>query len=368
MKNKTCVVYGYLNCNVGDDLFFEILAKRYPKVNFFLFPPSTLLSSYIKMFRCNKNIKFYDKDPKYIQLRKEIPDSDVILNTYPIMCDKIREADIFINLGGSIFIQNENWKKDDRRLLLELAKRKPSFIIGSNFGPYYSKEYLEYYRKWFKQFKDICFRDQYSFQLFSDLKNTRVAHDIVLGTKRPCMVKTKKKTIGISVIDLENRQDLKKYEKQYIIFISKTIEKFIKEGYKITLYSFCDGEGDLKGIYKILSTLNTNIDQSKIKIVSHRDNIKKIRRDFAKNEYIIGTRFHSIVLAIVNGQPVLPIVYNEKTEHMLKDLDKKIETLNIKKIKENTSLEKMINFQKIDFSKLENKAKKQFEVLDQHLK
>ena len=367
MKNKTCVVYGYLNCNVGDDLFFEVLAKRYPRVDFFLFPPSTLLPLYIKMFKHNKNIKFYDRDPKYIQLRKEIPDPNIILNTYPIMCDKIGEADIFINLGGSIFIQNENWQNDDRKLLLELAKGKPSFIIGSNFGPYYSKEYLNYYRQWFVQFKDVCFRDRYSYQLFSDLKNTRVAHDIILGTKRPCLVRTKKKTLGISVIDLENRKDLKNHETQYIAFLSKTIEKFIKEGYKITLYSFCDGEGDLKGIHKVLNALDKNIDQSKIKIVSHRDDIRKFRRDFAKNEYIIGTRFHSIVLAIINGQSVLPMIYNEKTEHMLNDLDEQIETLDIKEIIGNDSLEKMLKFQKIDFSNSKNTASEQFEILDQYL-
>ena len=88
---------------------------------------------------------------------------------------------------------------------------------------------------------------------------------------------------------------------------------------------------------------------------------------FAKNEYIIGTRFHSIVLAIINGQSVLPMIYNEKTEHMLNDLDEQIETLDIKKIIGNDSLEKMLKFQKIDFSNSKNTASEQFEILDQYL-
>lgn len=183
-KRKSCLVYGYFNCNVGDDLFFDILAKRYPHVDFYCYPPSNLLKAYVKMFKHQKNIKFYNKEEKYLKLKKEIPDDKVVLNTFPFLCERLEKVDYFINIGGSIFIQNDQWKKDDRRLLVDIAKDKPKFMLGCNFGPYYEQEYLQFYHEWLKQFNDICFRDKYSYQLFSDLNNTRVAHDIVLNHKK----------------------------------------------------------------------------------------------------------------------------------------------------------------------------------------
>lgn len=43
-------------------------------------------------------------------------------------------------------------------------------------------------------------------------------------------------------------------------------------------------------------------------------------RLFAGASFIIGSRFHSIILGILYGKPVFPISYNCKTENYLVDL------------------------------------------------
>ena len=65
-------------------------------------------------------------------------------------------------------------------------------------------------------------------------------------------------------------------------------------------------EGDLHNISNI-SYDGTNIDD--------------ILEEIASSEYVIGTRFHSIVLSFLLKKPILPIIYNIKTEHLLEDVD-----------------------------------------------
>ena len=41
---------------------------------------------------------------------------------------------------------------------------------------------------------------------------------------------------------------------------------------------------------------------------------------FSAAEMVIGSRFHSVILAMSFNKPVLPIVYNCKTSHYLSDI------------------------------------------------
>ena len=38
------------------------------------------------------------------------------------------------------------------------------------------------------------------------------------------------------------------------------------------------------------------------------------------SEYVIGTRFHSVILGLSAGCKVLPIVYSDKTKYVLEDI------------------------------------------------
>lgn len=363
MKRKSCLVIGYMNLNFGDDLFFYILFKRYPQVDFYMYPPSVLLDKYKKCYKRFKNVKFYEEEEYYINVRKDIVDKNTPINLFPMICERAKKVDFYINIGGSIFIQNDNWKNDDRFILKELLKDKKAFIIGCNFGPGDS-EFTNFYREWFRKFDDICFRDSNSYEIFKSLPNTRKASDIVLinSKKNRILNFIYRKSIAISVIDIDNNKNLKNYVSNYYEWFAKVIKYYIHNGFKINLFSFCNTDGDLNAINQILSRINSE-DKKNIKVVEYDGVIYSFLRKFKKNKYVIGTRFHSIFLAITNNQKFIPISYSKKTDNFLKDIDSNIKPIQIKDL--NKKSRKNLKYFQV---KQNFDAKKQFEKIDEYVK
>ncbi len=355
---KSCLVIGYINRNFGDDLFFHILFNRYPNVKFYFFPPSLLLTQYQKIFKKNKNVIFYNKEEYYIRVKNDINDDSVPINLFPMICERAKMVDCYINIGGSIFIQNDNWKNDDRFKLKELIGNKPSFIIGCNFGPG-DKEFYEFYKDWFKKFDDICFRDKNSYNLFKNIDNTHEADDIVLLEKYKKNIYTprKKKSLGISVLGI-NKEN-KNYHK-YINFIKKVTDYFTKHGFKVSYYSFCENDGDLETINQIMKIIEM---KDHVKIINYKDNISLFLKEWYKNKYVICTRFHASILALKYNQYFIPIGYSEKTKNFLKDINKNIEVYNMNELDK-------LDIEKMKFIKITKQynSEEQFKKIDEYFK
>jgi len=347
--------------NLGDDLFFRILFRRYPNIKFYFYPPSVLLNKYKKIFKKYKNVRFYDKEEYYVNVRKDITDVNTPINLFPMICERAKTVDCLINIGGSIFMQNDHWREDDRFTIKEIIGNKPSFIIGCNFGPN-DNDYYNFYQEWFKKFDDICFRDKVSYNQFKHLDNVRLADDIVLigSDKRLLLSRRNKKSIGISIIDVTNTKTLKNYKDDYFKFLRETIKFYQKDNFKINLFSFCEEDGDLKAINELLETIK---DQTNINVINYDDNIDDFLAKWQQNEYIVSTRFHATILALKYKQFFLPLIYSDKTKNYLKDIDKGISIIDIKKIKNykigKTTFNKVIRRYNSD---------EQFEIVDKYLK
>ena len=357
---KKCLVIGYINKNLGDDLFFKILFNRYPNVEFYFYPPSLLLNDYKKIYRKNSNVIFYDKEEYYINEKRNLVDNNTAINLFPMICEKAKEVDCYINIGGSIFIQNKNWKDDDRFIIKNIIGNKPSFILGCNYGPG-DDEYHKYLKRWFKKFDDICFRDQESYELFKSLKNTRLADDIVLIDDDKD-INTKRYGLAISVIDVENNPKLKNHKIDYYNYIRNIISLFISKNIGVTMYSFCEEDGDLKAINEILEEVPIE-ERRYIRIKNYKNNIDAFLNDWKKHEYVVATRFHAMILALKYYQIFLPLVYSDKTTNYLKNLSPKIKMVNINRLK--TPSPKTFDFTRV---KKEYNSEKQFEILDNYLK
>lgn len=355
-KKQKCLVVGYANGNFGDDLFFHILFTRYPNVIFYFYPPSLLLNKYKRIFRRNKNVIFYDNENYYLKVKEKINNNSVPINIFPMICERAKKVDSYINIGGSIFIQDDNWKNDDRFKLKELIGNKPSFIIGCNFGPS-DKEYYEYYKNWFKKFDDICFRDDNSYNMFKDLNNTHKADDIVLldKYKKKFHIKRDKKSLGISVLRMSKEN--KNYHK-YINFIKDITNYFTKNGFKVNYFSFCENEGDLDTIKEIVEIIEM---KDKVKIINYGDDITSFLRKWYKNEYVICTRFHASILALKYNQKFIPIAYSDKTKNFLKNISKNIEVYDINELDK-------LDIEKMKFIKIEKKynSEEHFKKIDKY--
>lgn len=354
----------YLALNFGDDLFLDIILKRYSNVKFIVNYTGDL---YDDLFKKYKNVE----KRKYNVLHKILRRASIYnhLENYDILAE---ECDCAVFIGGSIF-RDENYHKSlyaERMKILNvfLKNKKPTYVIGSNFGPALTENFYKDYYNFFKKCKDVCFRDEYSANLFKNLKNVRKASDIVFSLDNKILKKNKlekEKKIGYSVIDFNHKQGLENYSEEYLSEIVKSIESFIDKNYECELLSFCEIEGDIGVIENILKKVKVKY-KSKIKIYYYNGDIDKIIQKISSYELFFASRFHGNILGLLLETKLVPIIYNQKTLNLLNDL--KFNELIIHH--NNLSLLSKIDMKNNKFSlsrNIINDAENQFLVLDKEL-
>lgn len=319
----------YVSGNFGDDLLIYILCKRYPEHDFYMIMPYQFRHIYKNIG--NLHPLFLASPGKYnifLRLRKKIINYITNFKLYSIRIE-CKKMDYSILCGGSMFIQNTNWREriNEDKKIHELFKH--NIIIGCNFGPYTSKDYYEKYKEEFNNCDFVSFRDCYSYNLFSELKNVEKGCDIAFQLKE---VEVKKKNyVVVSVINCKRREELKRYYDDYQKFIIRIIEGLISNT-EIVLCSLCETEGDVDSCYEIYNSLKSG-HKDRVKIYNH-DSILNTIKLFQCASGIIGTRFHSIMLGIKFNIPVVPVIYSDKTKNELIELEYKDKMYDIKCLQE----------------------------------
>jgi colanic acid/amylovoran biosynthesis protein len=324
---KTILVRAYTEYNLGDDLFLKILVERYPEVNFRIIANET----YAKVFEKNINVSitqiptFTLQQRIYLKLITLISNSkkDLFLQNYyeKFYRREVLKSDAYLYLGGSLFMQSGkgfNWIDKLNKSIDNIFKDKPKFIIGANFGPFASQSYIKYYKELFVDYYDVCFRDQYSKDLFSELNSVRVCPDVVFQLEIPFIDK-EIDSIGFSLIDFSVRKELAEYEVNYLIFVKKIIEENFRMNKKVYLFSFCEKEGDVKVIENVISSLSKEIADN-VKVVAYEGNIDEFLIKYGKIESMYCTRFHSMILSSLFKQNMCPIIYSKKMTNVLVDM------------------------------------------------
>ena len=311
---KKVFLYAYDHVNLGDDLFIHLITKRYSNVRFFIW--TSKMNK--RTFRKVDNLKVIAADAIFMKmldkLHKSIPLR--LKNRYE------KKADAVVYIGGSIFIEYGSWK--DMLNWWEYEAICYSFyVLGANFGPYMHEEYREGLDCVFKKMKDVCFRDRYSKAEFKNNPMVRYAPDILFGYPIP-QVPQKKGQIFVSVIDCIEKSG--KSDSLCIkgeIYISKMASLFdcyVRDGFSIVLVSFCKAEGDENAILQILDQMGNEKKKMARILKYYGDNEDEILEALSESEYIIASRFHAAVLGIAAGKPVFPVVYSDKTLHILEDI------------------------------------------------
>ena len=358
---KKILLNAYINLNFGDDLFLKILFDRYPEIKWYL-PKANPI--YKTIFKNYNNVIINDDLLFKVRRKLKLTEKNRLISKY--------DAGLYI--GGSIFMQLSNWKEQlaYRNEIIESfnKKQKPYFILGSNFGPYNEKNFIEEYNKLFNKCKDICFRDKFSYDLFKEKGNVRLAPDIVFQLK-PKNIEKIKNSVGISLINLKDRdgESLEKYYNIHNKKMKELAEAFINDGRKVVFFSFCENQGDLVAINDVVKLLDDKY-KTNIEIVNYDGNIDEFLIKFESMENIVGTRFHACILSQVFNQGLYPILYSNKTYNVLKDIGLDKEYKFIKDL-ENLDVKEVLNRisnNKITDKKIFKEAEKQFEVLDKYVR
>lgn len=213
---KKVFLMAYARKNLGDDIFIKMLLEKYPKIDFFMrIKEKEFLEGLVKY----KNLKILigeDTDEELYKMNED-------------------EFDAYVYIGGSIFMEGGKVYNLSEKFFdfVNRCKNKniPFCYISCNYGPYQTKEYFELSKRNFSICSDICFRDKYSYNLFKDIDNVRYAPDFAFNYKIPQNEKIEN-SIGITVINLDIRHDLKHIAQEYHKFLINNINYYLKKGYK----------------------------------------------------------------------------------------------------------------------------------------
>lgn len=302
------LVKAYLSGNLGDDLMLSILCNRYPKHTFYVVGHS----KYKNAFKDIKNLTYICSNSFfnriiYLYHRIFLRDGKDCINcisSYMIF-------DQYIIIGGSMFIENDNYKV--KMLSDDLWLQKKPYIIGFNFGPYIHSEFLQFYKQKFAKCYGLTTRDMFTFKLFDSLPNITYAPDLVFLTGTQFLDYKPSKEIFISVVGV-NRINMS--EDQYIDLFVNISQEVNRQGFIPLFVSFCKAEGDEFIIKKICQKINV-----KYRVLYYNgSNLKGIIQRLYSSQGVIAGRFHAMILSLLYNKRFIPLIYSPKMLTVLKDM------------------------------------------------
>lgn len=304
--------YDYVN--VGDDLLFVTLAKRYPDVAFAYLGDKSDGSA-------------FDGLPNVRRLRR-IPYVDGVLRRLriPLSLNDLRRrllverSPLVVRLGGSLYMERGDWRRNVARDRELLRNRGGAFFLNGNFGPWRSPEFLATYESIFARALDVTVRDSASAEQLAAVPQVRLAPDMLFcvppaGDGRP------RRGVVVSLIDLTGREGLEQHRDGYEQAMAELVDDLVtRRGEQVTLVSFCPIEGDEAAIDRVLSLLS---DDARRSITTYRygGDIDGILHVLRGADTVVATRFHAMVLGFAFGARVCCVEYSNKVTNALRDLD-----------------------------------------------
>ncbi|MFP9130245.1 polysaccharide pyruvyl transferase family protein [Niallia sp. BSM11] len=357
---KRVLISAYLNNNLGDDLFVKVLCERYPQTQFYIYENKGKLSAFTGI----KNLHVIYPNILYKVIDK-IPNKLFSKSFIRTMLGLTMDAHVYI--GGSLFIEKENWKMKIKKDKAKLLNNKSNFLLGCNFGPYENSGFFESYQHIFSNYDDVCFRDNQSYELFKELPNVRLAQDVVFNLDYQAQGIQVEKRVGISLIDVSNRENLAPFKAAYLQKMKEICESFINNDYQVTLFSFCKYEGDEKAIAELLQVMDDKY-KPNIKVVNYKNDLDTALAELHKVEIMYATRFHAMILGLLFKKKVFPIIYSKKMTNVLHDINFEGKYSEIKDIGKLDITElAQVEYRELDMEHIIKDSNLQFLQLDKYL-
>ena len=382
MKKKILLL-AYTTTNFGDDLFIRTICDYFPEYEFVLEAPK----EYKTYFASMSNLKILKKKEFRNRIERKITRIICALvsndNCYQLNLRLCKYAAVVYVIGG-LFDEDDVWHSMVEKYGLPQLKQimwknslcgdVPFFLLGCNMTRIKTQKYINQMKYLFEGITDICFRDRYSYQYFSELKNVRYAPDIVFNYRCDTQKKADSDLILISVWGaLTQCQKLPQWKwaedkfEAYADFIADVVRFFLSRKQRVCLLSLCEDEGDLEACQRIVAKGGF---ADMVTVRSYQGNIDDTVALFENAKFVVGTRFHSVIMALNTNTPFYPIVYESKTVQLLIDLNYEGYQSHIQQ-PESYQIENLIaqyeRSEVIDCTEEKEQAKAQFAKLERHL-
>ncbi len=247
------------------------------------------------------------------------------IKTFPAKYGK--KYDATVTIGGSIFMDNSKQGEAipftiDQRIARDYEFHSIAqdgnglFYIGVNMGPVYHNSYWSEKEKQFLACNHVCIRDYSSYFPFRHLKNVQYAPDVGFCTRVQVPETSEKDTVLITMIDIERKTKDQGEIESYNGLMAQAVKYYSSKGKKVVLVSLCSEEGDWRAIER----LELQLEGVKHTTFSYCGNLHETIALFANAEYIICSRFHAMIMALLFDKPIYPICYNCKMDNYLQDL------------------------------------------------
>lgn len=310
------LIFGYTTKNYGDDLLIDsyLQLEKEKKTNsqYYLFDVLPEFNSNVFEQRGVNiiNKTFYKRVLKKFSLLRKL-----YINRLA------KQFDELIVIGGSMFIENRENKELFELIEGFINTDKKVDVMGANFGPYETNDFLLKYDNLFKRCNKVVFRDYKSKRLFKS-DNIFVSTDLALSIDHKFR-NINENVVGIVPVSLSIRPNLISYKNEYFDCLTELIDRFISEGRKVELFGFCEFEKD--------NEIITDLQERYPDLASHIYNgdLDDFSESLSKCGTIVSSRFHGIVFAIQNESKALSISYSGKTKELLTDLEIDIKDIDI---------------------------------------
>ena len=333
-------------------MFIRCIALRYPKASFTICTSSQYASPFEKL----PNIKNLGSARRTIdRIYNKIAGKQIFKRHLEMT------ANATMHIGGSIFIEPDHFTMPK-----EYHSNPNLFVIGCNFGPYHTEMYRHFVFAKLQKAKDVCFRDRYSYDVFSEIEHVRVAPDVLFGYREYPAVQ-EGCGVGISVINLDKRSDVKHMADTYYDVLAKIVDDCSQKKIPVKLFSFCTDEGDLQAIEEVMNRSETKNAQ----VCAYEGDIAAILAQINACEYIIASRFHAMIIGWCLSKKVFPVVYSDKQVHVMEDMAYQESYWDLRKETGFTAielLEHLHTIHSVDTRKYQLLSCHQFDGLDEYFK
>ncbi len=293
----------YFDGNFGDDVFVQCITSRFPNYKFYAF-----LEHYPEEV-CD----WAESIPNLFLL----PECNVFLRK--------NMFDAYVCVGGDIFPDKGNY--DKRKSYVKSVRECGGVVayIGFSLFHVYCEQTKQDICELMEPADLIAPRDSFSTELLKNWLPTKEIHtmaDLAFSYfERGKNHGDNKEILGVSVRKPGNATE--EVLERYCVEMADTINAFLDKDNerKVKIFSLSKGIwNDTEITHRILSMVQSH---DRVEHYVYEGDVKRCYEAIAECKGMICTRLHAMIAAIALGIKCIPVIYEVKQEHMLKEIDYK---------------------------------------------